>query len=76
MFLEGHVTIILETVHHLRHCLNNTFWKVDQFLSLAVREGGLLLIQDHFCEVSCPNTCEFHTRIISHLFSTTKLLPK
>lgn len=53
MFLEGHVTIILDTVHHLRHCLNNTFWKVDQFLSLAVREGQLLLIQDHVCEVSC-----------------------
>jgi len=38
MFLEGHITIILNTVHHLRHCLNNIFWKADQFLSLAVKE--------------------------------------
>jgi len=81
MFLEGHVTIILETVHHLRHCLNNTFWKVDQFLSLAVREGGLLLIQDHFCAVSCTKhmwisyknyfTSTFNNRIIIWIINLT-----
>lgn len=62
MFLEGHVTIILDIIHHLRHCLNNTFWKVDQFLSLAVREKGCYSFRTISVKYLVTNTCEFHAR--------------